>query len=174
MKNDETKIRQEVAVDDSSDKKKMSKLKMLSILWTALTFCIYVAIDVNKIVKDGWTVLNIIVTVFLGLQILLYLIFALIGSKDKEQRGRQKATLKYVKKTKKITVKLLTVITSIMMIIGVESVSFGDVVAIIFAIISLLLALLSLALLIRKRVRLSKKENSKRQKAQAKRDEKQK
>ena len=169
---------QEVTVDEISqpaeDKKKMSKLKKLSIIWTVLTFLIYVAIDVNNIVKEGWTVLNIIVTVFLGLQILLYAIFTLIGSKDKKQQGRQKAAMKYVKKTKKISVKLLTVVTSIAMIIGVESVNFADVVAIIFAIISLLLAILSLAMLIRKRVRQSKKEKSKRQKLQAKQDKKQK
>ena len=178
MKSKQPKTTQEVTVDVSSeekeDKKKLSSLKKLSILWTVVTFLIYVALDVNKIVKYGWTVLNIIVTVFLGLQILLYLIFALVGSKNKQQQGRQKATLKYVKKTKKISVKLLTVITSIMMIIGVESVNFTDVVAIIVAIISLLLAVLSLAMLIRKRVRISKKEKAKRQKLQAKQDKKQK
>ncbi|MDE7337380.1 MAG: hypothetical protein K2N32_04625, partial [Clostridia bacterium] len=101
-------------IDKKQDgKKKLSKLKVLSIIWTLLSFCVYIALDVNKIHKNGWTPVNIIVTVFLGLQIVLFLLFTALGAKSKEDAKKQKTTLKWVKKTKKLTLKLTTFITSI-------------------------------------------------------------
>ena len=84
-----TKENNEVAEKDDG-KKKISKLKVLSIIWTLLSFCIYIALDVNKIYKNGWTPVNIIVTVFLGLQILLFIVFTALGAKSKEDAKMQK------------------------------------------------------------------------------------
>lgn len=149
-------------------KKKLSKIKLLSILWTTLMFCVYIVLDAIKIVKNGWTPVNIIVTVFLGLQIILFAVFTLIGSKNKQQTQRQKATLKYVKKTKKLTLKLTTVVTSILMIIGVEKVSFSDVLAIVVAVISLIGVLISLLMSIRRQVKKANKKKAKQEKNKTK------
>ncbi|MDE7079841.1 MAG: hypothetical protein K2O95_06990 [Clostridia bacterium] len=154
----------EAVVEKQDGKKKLSKLKALSIIWTLLSFCIYVALDVNKIHKNGWTAVNVIVTVFLGLQILLFLIFTAIGAKSKEESKKQKTTLKWVKKTKKLTLKLTTFVTSVLMIVNVEKVSFADVIAVIVAVISLLLVLFSVYRAIRKQVKSNKKAKAKQEK----------
>ena len=158
-----TKENNEVAEKDDG-KKKISKLKVLSIIWTLLSFCIYIALDVNKIYKNGWTPVNIIVTVFLGLQILLFIVFTALGAKSKEDAKMQKTTLKWVKKAKKLTLKLTTFITSVLMIVNVEKVSFADVVAV----ISLLLVLFSVYRAIRKQIKKSKKAQTKKAKKETK------
>ena len=162
-----TKENNEVAEKDDG-KKKISKLKVLSIIWTLLSFCIYIALDVNKIYKNGWTPVNIIVTVFLGLQILLFIVFTALGAKSKEDAKMQKTTLKWVKKAKKLTLKLTTFITSVLMIVNVEKVSFADVVAVIVAVISLLLVLFSVYIAIRKQIKKSKKAQTKKAKKETK------
>lgn len=171
MKKKDKQALEEVTTDLTPDveeraKKKISKLKLLSILWTVFMFGVYIALDAYKIVKDGWTPVNIIVTAFLGLQIILFIVFTAIGARDKKQAKQQKSAVKYVKKAKKITLKLTTLVTSILLIIGVEKVSFVDVMTIVVALISLAIMLISLILSIRKQVKKAKVERRKESKMQ--------
>ena len=150
--------------EEEQKSKKISKLNILSVIWTLATFAIYIDLDANKIVKNGWTPVNIIVTVFLGLQIALFLIFTAISTRSNKGEKIQKTTLKWVKKAKKLTLKITTFVTSVLMIVNVEKVSFADVVAVVVAVISLVLVLLSVAIAIKKQVKKSKKEKAKQEK----------
>lgn len=172
MKNSKEKLpsdqAQQPPLKEEKSKKKMSKLKILSIIWTALMFCVYIALDASKIVKQGWTAPNIIVTAFLGLQIILFIVFSIIGATTKEEGQRQKTTVKWVKKLKKFTLKLTTVVTSIIFIVSVESASFGDILGLVIAIISLILFLISMIRMIVKQCKKAKKAKQKAEKNAAK------
>ncbi len=146
------------------DKKRMSKIKLLSVLWTAFMLCVYVVLDAIKIVKNGWTTVNIIITTFLGVQIILFIVFTAISTRDKKTGKHQKTAFKWVKKAKKLTLKLTTVVTSILMLVNVETISFGDVFAAIVAIISLLFFVISLIFAIKKQIKKAKKEKLKQNK----------
>lgn len=127
-------------------KKKMSKLKILSIIWTVFMFCFYIFKDVMRIRKNGWDAVNIITTAFLAVQIILFIVFTAIGAKDKTTSKKQKTTLKWVKKLKKLSLKLTTLVTSVLIIVGADFAEIGllDIVSICVAGISLLLFVISL------------------------------
>ena len=121
-------------------------------------------LDAIKIVKNGWTTVNIIITTFLGVQIILFIVFTAISTRDKKTGKHQKTAFKWVKKAKKLTLKLTTVVTSILMLVNVETISFGDVFAAIVAIISLLFFVISLIFAIKKQIKKAKKEKLKQNK----------
>lgn len=127
-------------------KKKMSKLKILSIIWTIFMFGFYIFKDVMRIREYGWDAVNIITTAFLAVQIILFVVFTAMGAKDKTTSKKQKTTLKWVKKIKKLSIKLTTFVTSILIIMGADFASLGilDIVSIAVAGISLLLFVISL------------------------------
>lgn len=61
----------------------------LSVIYGILSFLFYIGLDAYKIYRDGWTAANIVVTVFLALQIILYAVFLAVGADKKTQEDVQ-------------------------------------------------------------------------------------
>lgn len=146
-----------VAVDKKSqapEKKKKSKLQILSIIWTVFMFGFYIFKDVMQIKENGWTAVNIITTAFLALQIVLFVIFTAIAAKDKQDAKNRKKTLKWVKKIKKLSLKITTFVTSVLIIVGAATSGIGllDIISIVVAGLSLLLFVISLIKLLVKEI----------------------
>lgn len=126
--------------------KKKSKLQILSIIWTVFMFGFYIFKDVMQIKENGWTAVNIITTAFLALQIILFVVFTAIASKDKQDAKKRKTTLKWVKKIKKLSLKITTFVTSVLIIVGAAYSGIGilDIISIVVAGLSLLLFIITL------------------------------
>ena len=92
----------------------------LSVIYGILSFLFYIGLDAYKIYRDGWTAANIVVTVFLALQIILYAVFLAVGA-DKKHKKTYKAGKKSLKIAKKIVNKTLSLATSAAVIVGAGS-----------------------------------------------------
>lgn len=100
--------------------KKKNIFAILSTIITFLSYFIYIAIDAIKIHSKGWTANNIVVTIFLILQIVLFLSFTFIDAKSKAESKNRKKTMKCLKIIKKITLKLVTLVPTIMLLVDFE------------------------------------------------------
>lgn len=91
-----------------------------SVIYSLISFLFYIGLDAYKIYRDGWTAANIVVTVFLALQIVLYAIFLAAGA-EKKHKKQYKAGKKSLKIAKKVVNKVLSVATSAAVIVGAGS-----------------------------------------------------
>ena len=92
----------------------------ISLVYSLLSFLFYIALDVIKVRRDGWTAANVVVTVFLALQIVMYVVFLAAGA-GKEQKKAYKAGKKSLKIAKKAVTKALALATSAAVIAGAGS-----------------------------------------------------
>lgn len=119
-------------------------LGILSALWTMASFAFYIGLDAFKIYRDGWTVTNILVTVFLVAQILMFGVFLAVG-KTKEDKKNYKHGKKTVKIVKKLSLKALSVATAATVIVDAGGkTGLVELFALIVAVLSLAFMLASI------------------------------
>ena len=113
----------------------------ISVVYSILSFLFYIGLDAYKIYRDGWTAANIVVTVFLALQIAIYVIFLAAGA-NKEHKKTYKAGKKSLKIAKKIINKTLSLATSAAVIVGAGATAGAlDILALIVAAAALAFAI---------------------------------
>lgn len=113
----------------------------LSVIYSLLSFLFYIGLDAFKINRDGWTAANIVVTVFLAAQIVIYAVFLAAGA-TKKQKKTYKAGKKSLKIAKKIVTKILALATSAAVIVSAGSdPELLDIVALVVAALALAMAI---------------------------------
>lgn len=113
----------------------------LSVIYSLLSFLFYIGLDAFKINRDGWTAANIVVTVFLAAQIVIYAVFLAAGA-TKKQKKTYKAGKKSLKIAKKVVTKILALATSAAVIVSAGSdPGLLDIVALIVAALALAMAI---------------------------------
>lgn len=113
----------------------------LSVIYSLLSFLFYIGLDAFKINRDGWTAANIVVTVFLAAQIVIYAVFLAAGA-TKKQKKTYKAGKKSLKIAKKIVTKILALATSAAVIVSAGSdPGLLDIVALVVAALALAMAI---------------------------------
>ena len=113
----------------------------LSVIYSLLSFLFYIGLDAFKINRDGWTAANIVVTVFLAAQIVIYAVFLAAGA-TKKQKKTYKAGKKSLKIAKKVVTKILALATSAAVIVSVGSdPGLLDIVALVVAALALAMAI---------------------------------
>lgn len=113
----------------------------LSVIYSLLSFLFYIGLDAFKINRDGWTAANIVVTVFLAAQIVIYAVFLAAGA-TKKQKKTYKAGKKSLKIAKKVVTKILTLATSAAVIVSAGSdPGLLDIVALVVAALALAMAI---------------------------------
>lgn len=113
----------------------------LSVIYSLLSFLFYIGLDAFKINRDGWTAANIVVTVFLAAQIVIYAVFLAAGA-TKKQKKTYKAGKKSLKIAKKIVTKILALATSAAVIVSAGSdPGLLDIVALVVATLALAMAI---------------------------------
>lgn len=89
-------------------------------VWSFVQFGLYIAIDALRVWKQGWTTANIIVTAALGVQLALFLILHAFGSSHKQSKKAYKASKKWIKITKKICMKSLSLAATITLLLSAK------------------------------------------------------
>lgn len=113
----------------------------LSVIYSLLSFLFYIGLDAFKINRDGWTAANIVVTVFLAAQIVIYAVFLAAGA-TKKQKKTYKAGKKSLKIAKKVVTKILALATSAAVIVSAGSnPGLLDIVALVVAALALAMAI---------------------------------
>lgn len=113
----------------------------LSVIYSLLSFLFYIGLDAFKINRDGWTAANIVVTVFLAAQIVIYAVFLAAGA-TKKQKKTYTAGKKSLKIAKKVVTKILALATSAAVIVSAGSdPGLLDIVALVVAALALAMAI---------------------------------
>ena len=113
----------------------------ISVIYSLLSFLFYIGLDAFKINRDGWTAANIVVTVFLAAQIVIYAVFLAAGA-TKTQKKTYKAGKKSLKIAKKVVTKILALATSAAVIVSAGSdPGLLDIVALVVAALALAMAI---------------------------------
>ena len=113
----------------------------LSVIYSLLSFLFYIGRVAFKINRDGWTAANIVVTVFLAAQIVIYAVFLAAGA-TKKQKKTYKAGKKSLKIAKKVVTKILALATSAAVIVSAGSdPGLLDIMALVVAALALAMAI---------------------------------
>lgn len=96
------------------------RMTVFYFVWSFVQFGLYIAIDALRVWKQGWTTANIIVTAALGVQLALFLILHAFGSSHKQSKKAYKASKKWIKITKKICMKSLSLAATITLLLSAK------------------------------------------------------